>query len=1369
MNKVSRIVHYISTLLLIGMLCLGALPATVISETITATSQSEGTVASEVEAKTIDTSNILEQSSELPGESVTENTTLLEERAAASSEAEAEPTTESSEAAVTAISQEEKETKALVSDKTYGLREYVKINDWVIYTDLDDPVSLTTPAVIGQAYSFSFDWELDLKGANLKNGDFFVLPLPENESWGFWSAVAGPDTNIELEKEDGTKVTVGTWKVVVVDDGTERQQPCIRAEFNEEAEAQVIQQITGVKFTMPAGTLKNETVKGGVQKVVFGKVSKNVTFEQMKQELNAGWDYKWASRTGKNNIIYNIGVGRATPLELTGDSVDFDVNKTDGFYLNGKATGKYAWGQHVTNVNDVYVEDKLPAGVSLEELTISAVTHIPIGLTATNRTSQSGGLVQRDRASEAYVLKDYGNGPIYHVAGGNEAILDPLSPASSFRVITQAAGETEAAFRNKVKSAPYQYGVYTDKNGVQTVMAYFGDVGTKGSGSSKLITYHDLTREEYSDEARTFIRKRDGKSIKVPKFAEDAADYCIANNFYSNEDRAMLEEYFTLTYGKENAVKGQAVSFNIDLNLRYPPNADLASEKSNTAQLHYQSTLYQHGKEENKKPYYNVTWQAKMGDPYGKISINTRGLLLIKFDSKTNQEMNGVKFKLQKLVGGQWVDQGDHTTGDVEVPSKSGGVEKLSGGIYVTGLGDGKYRFVEHQGTGEDQYFYPEGYDQQKSADFKNGYIVSGEYTINGSVPPPHQFVSNTPVETAPYIVEHWLLKDGTDLDINDPKNYTMHPVVDNVDGKIRKALGSTYTAKERKSIPGYSYKAGVTPEKKSGKITAITDPNAHYNENGQLVLRLYYTKDPGNMPFTIRKLTTNGKPMPSYDINGNSLGEGKQVGFEVYRYKNSGWGLSGDNHPGNANPLEKPHLYDKMTVDNSGTSLTPIYTDYKGRLQIDLPLSEGIDRYTYCIVETETYGNYKRSGGWWVVYSRWESVEGGLAIIDGVWGSGGATPTENGNGVHSIFNNPSGNTVSLYKGDEAGKPMPSDDNDPTKQVIFDLYRLKDTKTVPKDKIEEKIAEGLFNSQGELLGHWQLVGERRTDSQGKIFEEYVESSEAKTVFALVERKTYTGYELPDQKGYWVVSTNIELDPAHYINRVDFYYPNGTGGYEALEPDDKRNPGVFGPDDSENKTGYYMLKNHPSEPLEFTFTKENADEEPLGEVEFELYQGRFGEKLITEGENSNVQPGTANSYWQDDPLKLTSAATGTRKGQVKMTLGQGTYLLVETKPFEGYQLPDGYWILQVDLTTDDPEKRLTITAVGSPPAWRIDKKTNDYKYYLPNFRKYVMPKAGSSGMIHSLILGILVMALGVSYYLNPQVQWEQVLSRRKKQK
>ena len=83
-----------------------------------------------------------------------------------------------------------------------------------------------------------------------------------------------------------------------------------------------------------------------------------------------------------------------------------------------------------------------------------------------------------------------------------------------------------------------------------------------------------------------------------------------------------------------------------------------------------------------------------------------------------------------------------------------------------------------------------------------------------------------------------------------------------------------------------------------------------------------------------------------------------------------------------------------------------------------------------------------------------------------------------------------------------------------------------------------------------------------------------------------------------------------------------------------------------------------------------------------------------------------------------------SATSDENGLVSFTdLTQGDYVLTETSTLPGYQLPAGYWMVNIG---DDGTIAITAQGSGTIPAFRL----TDGTYYLPNYPKIKLPASGT---------------------------------------
>lgn len=1224
---------------------------------------------------------------------------------------------------------EERSQEVALNDQ--DISEKVTVNDWWIFENtVDDPLSATTAASVQKDYNFRFIWSLKKSdGEFVKPGEFFSLDIPENvgtesegiEGWGFWTTSTTETNKTPLIATiDGGDFTIGQWWIDWRDDGSPRGKNYIRVSFNDEVTGKDINQITGIEFNIPARSLKNMTLKGGIQEVIFGNKKQRIRFEQAREELSKGDDYKYASHKGSNTLTFDVGIGRMTLNELSGDVVDYAVNNEDGFYLDGDYHG-YRWGENMTDLEGIYVEDTLDPGVLVSSLSLSALVQSPIGLSEENHEMQTGGLINKDVATfESYLFADYGDGPIFRSAGSNHEIKYPKQE-DSYNLVVQESGDTLETFRDRVKAQPHQYGIFTEGSGrtaQRTICINIGDIKKDSDAKQK---YSDLTDQKYASSGRITTRKAGdilaAEEVQITQFAVEAAENCIKHGFYSEADREMLEDYYTLAYGDGNVTHGQVSAFNISMKLNYPIDETLGDTKYNTALAYYSNAKQQ--QDPNFAPPNELSGDGQMTNPYGKIAINTDTIGLVKYDGATLTEMNGVEFELQKKDGSSWNRLSTHETGQFT----TGDGERVQGVIQVSGLENGTYRFVEKTGKNN---IYPEGYDQTESSDWKpsENRIMSEEIVIDRQTTNDPVVIENVPIESAPYAIEHYYLKDGASVNSTSQEDFELS-FVENETGEDRKPVGSEFTGTPRSNLTGYTYKKISELEKASGTITAITHPNLSYRENGQLVLRFFYIPDDDSIPFSIIKLDMAGNPMPSYDAQGNALD--REVSFYIYEFN---WGNSEGKGPNDAGAEptkgETNDYWKLVDTDNQGNSLQqPIKTDSQGRLRAKIDLTDnGVigNARTFAVVEaTNTYPNYEAPSvddAWWFLWTGTgnedSSPKGTFSWCNNMGGKnpGCDNDRQEDNSVKvSLKNDATKGTMKVYKADQDEKIMPSNDK---KQVKFEFYEFIDA---------GNWSDGRNPTDGNLNDPtlWKSLGTVQTDENGKILDQDLTS--VKT-YALKEISSYPSFAVPT--GYWVLWTS--KTSAGIINHAVQYAQGSNDDPGSLQPGAENN----------SMEGAVLLNKEVKQ--DFSFTKENEQEEPLGEVEFELYAGKEDEELVI---GTNDDPTADNTYWDmsKPSQSAISNAAGSNKGKVNFDLVAGNYLLVETKTNMGYQLPHGQWILTIDPLNSDPDQRIKIQARGEPLPPAFYKK--DGEYHLPNLRKNTLPFSGSTGVILSVVIGIIL--------------------------
>ena len=1166
---------------------------------------SDGSTESSTEVSTETTESMKKQESKEPtSEEKTESTTSSEEESVAASKRQAR-------ANVTPI---------------------MEITDWNLLKN-NIPVSETVHAVTGETYELKFTWEV--KNSTLSPGDYVTFRMPFNQgptgngdgASGSWRT-SGSSQAVPLMTEiDGQAVKFAEWFIEAYDGGIDYEQ--IRIQFTDGIRLLEGTNI-GTEISTGFDSIKNYTYKGGIQQVEFGGKQKPIDFSQDKLEKSTGWNYKNAMGASVNQIQYDIPVNLPASVELGGD--EFDYAKSNHGWAYNPTNPAFDWGEHVTDMEEIYVEDTLDEGVNINGLLIIASARAPMQLPSNALTDYRGGIVAALSSFNSYVLADFGNGPVYRTA--NDPISERQLPKQeySFKRLYQSSTDTKETFSAKVKSQPYQYGIYLDKQtNKQSLMVYFGDVKKGGS----MPKYSDLTDQKYTDSNKEVAGN---KTDKVFSFAEQAASQLIRNGHYTEADRDELEAYFTLVYGDNNVLGGQVATFEISFTAQYPPKTN-SEKKTNTAYHSYR------GIEEDDFPileevegYYYLT------NPYSSVQLSSNEAMLFKFTEK-NLPLNGAKFELQKKNGDNWesVPDSEVTTSTVTVNVLEGKniVERqLDGGAKVSNLPDGTYRFVEVEA--------PDGYDPALSPNYdkKDKKIYSDPFTVPSSGKSSIVYVTN--VAQPKYTVQHYVQTGADDLS---ESNFELR-LQENFNGNTGddvEAVG--------KSFAGYRLDEGVSHTVKTGTVKA----------DGSLVLKLYYVKDETIRPFYFYKYDESNKPMPSVDYKGDPLGEGKEVSFDVYKYNNVGW-----------SDIYKEEYAPGKIVPTSGTEfpggegkvwkkVATLTTDSEGKISSStLPLAEDNGALiTYALVETKTYDGYKlpESNQYWVVWTKDKLGEGVSAVsvppyINGVNSVNGAPHSDAINSSvpqnekeYYIKNNY--DYWSFYKEDVAKKSMPSltMNGDPLgddKKVEFDWYEYVGNWN-PDPKPEE-VAPGESS-------FWKKRGTLTTDANGKLVGDGIPKEKDKT-FALVETSTYKGYHLPTpSQAYWIL-----WDSGWIANK-------GTN-----------NPGSRTID-----AHIHVLKNDYETRLEI-YKTDDQTQLPLkktdkAQVGFRYYRFQYAADGLGPEKFPDISDETK---WiplknpKDGSYIFYADEQGRLTGLEETIIGAHPYAIQEVEAYPGYYLEEGFW-------------------------------------------------------------------------------------------
>lgn len=934
----------------------------------------------------------------------------------------------------------------------------IVVTDWELYREKGsvkesltvEPKSSAEP---NQAYDFNFSWTIAAEklGRNILPGDYFVLAIPQNENQdtGHWYALRGEWQTISTD--DGVN-KIYRYRV---ENSTNGETQVIRIEFLEGVDEL---HINTLNSELTFAGFMNYVTKESVQNVTFGRdangttISKKITFNPIALQASNGFSFKYGSSGSNNSLKWTIQFNGAANIELGGDKVNYDANggagnKYQGFYTDKPGRDVWLpWGSNYTDIYSPreteggeeyggYVEDELPAGAELTTLTIAGYIPIPIGLTQENYAKQEGVYLSSTAAFQSFVLADFGNGPTYR-SGSDTGETQKPKAGTGFTLLTQGAGETKKAFKTRLQAAPYQYGVYKDSSGISTVMMHYGSMKQK---TNQQQTLSELTDSPYT--GRTITNPKTGDNIAVTQFAAQAADYSIRRGYYAEEDRELLENYYSITFGDSNVIGGKIASYNISLTVRYPPDTPSGPIRNESA-IYTHSALTLNRKEPESMPKRDSA-TANLKNPYGSITLNANQALLQKFDVERDENdeyspINGAKFKLQLKDGDKWNDVKKNnevlifeTDGLQYFEVENGAtVEKTVNGLVkvdfnALGLVNGTYRFVETEAAA--------GYDEKESPNWDGSAVVSNAFEIPATTSRgPTVTVWNKKLPQASYKVEHYVQKiEGSTA----KENFELKQTETKSGYLGQKIVGEP----SMELLKSYDYDEDLSIL--HGKITG------NVTEDGSLTLQLYYTIA-AEVPFTFYKQGMDGEMMPSVDSNGKQLvdeqGREMKVAFDVYEWDgvwSSSDPVSGSNpyNPGNG-PEARPDVWTRINDK-------PVATDALGRVRI--PEITDLTKL-YAIVEVATYPDYVLPYNdpptnistyrevYWVAQMSEKKMFSAPSWAHGteVDKPDYEEPSE-ANGNRYILRNRKSD-ISLCKVNEQGEVMPSTDQ---QKVQFDIYR----------------------------------------------------------------------------------------------------------------------------------------------------------------------------------------------------------------------------------------------------------------------------------------------------------------------------------------
>ena len=225
-------------------------------------------------------------------------------------------------------------------------------------------------------------------------------------------------------------------------------------------------------------------------------------------------------------------------------------------------------------------------------------------------------------------------------------------------------------------------------------------------------------------------------------------------------------------------------------------------------------------------------------------------------------------------------------------------------------------------------------------------------------------------------------------------------------------------------------------------------------------------------------------------------------------------------------------------------------------------------------------------------------------------------------------------------------------------------------------------------------------------------------------YYLQETVAPSGYTLPS--GSWTV--NVDMD---------------AGTVEVLNGGDRWEDGM--PEFAGDYASGYKVANLRTVP--FAFTKTDADgTTPLENAAFALYKCTNAAHTSA-ADHSERATNDADCCWDvDNPCALAVSDSDGLVDFGKLETGQ--YMLVETVPPYGYELPYGQWMIVVDASVQS----IDVVACGDdlPPAFKKDAETGAYS--VANYRKWTLPLAGGTGTIALTAAGAALVAAACAWCL-----------------
>ena len=466
----------------------------------------------------------------------------------------------------------------------------INVLDWQLLHPDGSIASDTAPMIQGAPRTrFAFQWETNFSGGQVvQEGDWFSFRLPHSSTFAPNASLAFLHSDWQGFNNPNSNI-MGQWRI---------HNQYVYVMFSGSSVGQA--HITGWFET--GQVVNNLVVTGGLHDVVFGDIARTIQFTP--RLLNVETVNQRMSRNQESASMINWWTRPNTlgARELTGHTLD-----------SGGSSD--VWGTNFTIQQGTEVENVLVGRFVAASFSIRLP--IPINLEQGYATNMGGaqfpGSTVTRRMTQLYQDME--------------------------------TGEGYAAFRNRVRQAPWQWGVWANPaDGVQTFISYFGTLGVDGPRNSEINA----------------------------DFAMHAANHTISLGYYSETQRDALIDYFTRVYGDGNVIGGRAVTMNIFLNEGFAP---VRQETVRTNEV----TITRNGVPMELRA--NGTNRPMDGQatfiPAGVVRLTLR-------DQETHDRLPGAQFSLQTVQPG---------VGWVSVPGRTYTTD--SNGQFETNVGFGVFRFAQ--------------------------------------------------------------------------------------------------------------------------------------------------------------------------------------------------------------------------------------------------------------------------------------------------------------------------------------------------------------------------------------------------------------------------------------------------------------------------------------------------------------------------------------------------------------------------------------------------------------------------------------------------------------------------------------------------